>query len=149
MSVQSSVHHTGSQWRSRITLCPRSLSTDVCCLFSNMFPQSCCLNSPQRQCTSAVQWCSKSKRAGQCLIEVCELQRCVQGFNEIDTTYKVKGWDWRVGSVDKSTLLFQRPRFNSQHPYGSSQVAVTPVPENQTSSHRHTYRQNTNAHQII
>ena len=41
------------------------------------------------------------------------------------------------------------PGFNSQHPHGSSQLSVTPVPEDLTPSDRHIGRQNNaNAHEI-
>ena len=49
----------------------------------------------------------------------------------------------------KSTGCSSRgPRFNSQHSHGSSQLFVTPVPGDLTSSHRHTCKPNTNAHKI-
>jgi hypothetical protein len=55
----------------------------------------------------------------------------------------------RDGSAIKSTDCSSRGhRFNSQHPHSSSQLCMTPVPENWTPSHRHTCRQNTNAHKI-
>ena len=37
---------------------------------------------------------------------------------------------------------------NSQHPHGSSQLSITPVPGDHTSSHRHIRRQSTNANKI-
>jgi hypothetical protein len=40
---------------------------------------------------------------------------------------------------------FRVPRFNSQHPHDSSQLSSTPIPGDLTHSHKHTYRQNTNA----
>ena len=56
---------------------------------------------------------------------------------------------WRDGLAVKSTSCSSRgPEFNSQHPHGSSKLSVTPVPGDLTPSHRHTYRQNTNAHEI-
>jgi hypothetical protein len=38
--------------------------------------------------------------------------------------------------------------FNLQYPYWSLQLSVIPVPGDPTLSHRHTGRQNTNAHKI-
>ena len=39
-------------------------------------------------------------------------------------------WSWRNGLVVKSTSCSSRgPGFSSQHPHGSSQVSLTPVPE--------------------
>lgn len=38
------------------------------------------------------------------------------------------------------------PRFNSRRPHGSSRLSVTLVPEDPAPSHRHTCKQNTNAH---
>jgi hypothetical protein len=60
-------------------------------------------------------------------------------------------WVWRDDdSAIKSIGYSSRePTFNSQHPHGSSQPSVTPVPGNMTPSHRHTFRQNTIAHKII
>jgi hypothetical protein len=43
---------------------------------------------------------------------------------------------------------FEGPTLNSQHLHGSLQLPVTPVPTGLTLSHRHTSRQNTNAHNI-
>ena len=40
------------------------------------------------------------------------------------------------------------PGFNSQHPHGSSELSVTPVPELLTPSHKQICRQNTNAPKI-
>ena len=40
-------------------------------------------------------------------------------------------------------------RFNFQHPHGSTQLSVTPVPDDLTLSHRCTYRQHTNTHKAI
>ena len=55
----------------------------------------------------------------------------------------------RIGSVVMSTGCSSKgPRFNSQHPHGSSQLSVTPVPGDLTPSHRHTSGQNTNVHKI-
>ena len=52
----------------------------------------------------------------------------------IERTY-VGGW--RDGSEVKSTdCSSRRPRFNSQHPHGSSQLSVTPVPGNLTPLHQ-------------
>ena len=49
---------------------------------------------------------------------------------------------WRDGSLVKSTICSCRgPRFNSQHPHGSSQLSVTPVPGGSNSL---TLRQNIN-----
>jgi hypothetical protein len=42
----------------------------------------------------------------------------------------------------------KRLRFNSQHPHGSSQLSITPVPGDLTPSHRQTCKQNTNAYKI-
>jgi hypothetical protein len=42
----------------------------------------------------------------------------------------------------------EEPGFNSQNPHGSSQPSVTPVPRDPKPSHKHTCRQNTNAHKI-
>jgi hypothetical protein len=44
--------------------------------------------------------------------------------------------------------LPEDPGFNSEHPHGSSQLSVTPVPGDRTPSHRHICRQNTNAQKI-
>jgi hypothetical protein len=56
---------------------------------------------------------------------------------------------WRGGSAVESTgCSFREWGFDSQHPHGSSQLSVTPVPGDPTPSHRHTCRQNTNAHEI-
>ena len=50
---------------------------------------------------------------------------------------KLSKRDWRDGSVVKSTGYSSRgPRFNSQHPLGSSQQSVTPVPGDLTPSHQ-------------
>jgi hypothetical protein len=61
---------------------------------------------------------------------------------------QVKGhfaWGWRDGSGVKSTGCSSRGLgFNSQHPHGSLQLFVTPVPGDLTLSHRQTCRQNTN-----
>jgi hypothetical protein len=38
--------------------------------------------------------------------------------------------------------------FNSQHPHGSPYQPKTAVPGDPTPSHIHTYRQNTNSHQV-
>ena len=55
----------------------------------------------------------------------------------------------RDGSVVKSTGWSSRGAgFNPQHTQRSLQLFATPVPETPTSSHRHTCRQNTNAHEI-
>jgi hypothetical protein len=43
----------------------------------------------------------------------------------------------------------RRSGFNSQHPYGSLQMSVTPVLGDLTPSHRHKCRQNTSMHVII
>jgi hypothetical protein len=57
------------------------------------------------------------------------------------------GWGWSDGSEAKCTSSSSRgPGFNYQHSQGSSQVPVAPVPGNLTPLHRHTRRQNTNAH---
>lgn len=58
--------------------------------------------------------------------------------------------DWRRdGSVDQSTGCFSRgPWFNTQHSYGSSQLSLSPGPGELTLSYRHTFRQNTNAHEV-
>jgi hypothetical protein len=54
---------------------------------------------------------------------------------------------WRDGSAVKNTgCSSRRPGFNSQHPHGTSQLSVTPVPEDLAPFHRHAFRQNTNAH---
>jgi hypothetical protein len=51
--------------------------------------------------------------------------------------------------VAKSTgYSSRRPVFNSQHPHGSSQLSVTLVPKDLTSSYGHACRQNTDAHKI-
>jgi hypothetical protein len=56
---------------------------------------------------------------------------------------------WRDGSEVKNTDYSSRgPGFNSQHPHGSSQLSVTPVPGDLTPSHRHTSTQNNSAHEI-
>ena len=48
----------------------------------------------------------------------------------------------RDGSVVKSTgCSSQGPKFNFQHPHGSSQLSPTPVPGNPTPLHRHRCRQ--------
>jgi len=58
-------------------------------------------------------------------------------------------WGWKDGSVIKSTGCSSRGfRFNSQHPCGSSQLSVIPVPGDLTPSHRYACRQNTNAPKI-
>ena len=65
-----------------------------------------------------------------------------------DFSIEIKPRGWRDGSEVGSTVCPSRgPRFNSQHPHGSSQLSVNPVPGSLTPSHRHTYR-NTNAHKI-
>jgi hypothetical protein len=52
---------------------------------------------------------------------------------------------WRDGSAVKSTGCPSKgPRFNSQNPYDSSQMSLTPVPGDPTPSHRHACRQNNN-----
>ena len=61
-----------------------------------------------------------------------------------------KGVNCTDDSAVKSTGCSSRgPRFNSQHPCGSSQVPLSPPLGNLTLSHRHICRQNTNAHRII
>ncbi|EDL87703.1 putative RNA methylase MDS024, isoform CRA_b [Rattus norvegicus] len=61
----------------------------------------------------------------------------------------VEGWGWGDGSVVKSTDCFHlRLKFNSQHPRGSSQLSVTPVPGLLIPIHRHACWQNTSAHKI-
>jgi len=58
--------------------------------------------------------------------------------------------DWRDGSVVRNTVCSSRgPEFNSQHPHGSSQPSVTPLPGDPTPLHRYTCRQNTTAHKKI
>ena len=55
----------------------------------------------------------------------------------------------RGGLADKNTgCSYRGPRFNFQHPPDSSQLSISPVPGHPTPSHRHTHRQNTNAHKI-
>ncbi|CAO2583729.1 17-beta-hydroxysteroid dehydrogenase 13 [Lemmus lemmus] len=45
---------------------------------------------------------------------------------------------WRDGSaVGSSDCSSRGPGFDSQHPHGSSQLSVTPVPRDPTPSHRH------------
>jgi len=57
--------------------------------------------------------------------------------------------DWKDGSLAKSTGCSSRgPGSNSQHPHGNQHLSVTPVPRLLTSSHRHTYGQDTNEHEI-
>jgi hypothetical protein len=52
------------------------------------------------------------------------------------------------GAAVKSSGSSSRgPEFNSQHPYGNSQLSVTPV-LGVMPLHRHTYRQNTSAHKV-
>ena len=50
-----------------------------------------------------------------------------------------------VKSTDCSS---KGPGVNSQHPYGSSQLSVTPVSGYLMPSHRQIYRQNTNVYKI-
>jgi hypothetical protein len=48
---------------------------------------------------------------------------------------------WRDGSAVKSTSCFSKvPRFNSLHPYDSSQPFVSPSLGDSSPSRRHTYR---------
>jgi hypothetical protein len=55
----------------------------------------------------------------------------------------------RDGSAVKSTGCSSRgPQFDSQHPYGSSQLPATPVPGDLMPSRRYTCRQNTDVHKI-
>jgi hypothetical protein len=55
----------------------------------------------------------------------------------------------RDGSADKSTSCSSRgPKFNSQNPYGSSQLFIIQVPRDPALSHRQTCRQNTNTQEI-
>jgi hypothetical protein len=51
-----------------------------------------------------------------------------------------------VKNVDYSS---KGPEFNSQHPYGTSQLSVSPVPEELTPPKKKTQicKQNTNAHE--
>jgi hypothetical protein len=57
--------------------------------------------------------------------------------------FKTNSRGWRSGSEVKSTGYSSKgPGFNSQHPHDSSHLSVTPA------SHRHTCRQDTNAHKI-
>ena len=43
---------------------------------------------------------------------------------------KLEDRDWRDGTVVKSTVCSSKgPGINSQHPHGSSQLTVTPVPD--------------------
>ena len=51
-------------------------------------------------------------------------------------------------SVKSTGCSFRGPGFNSQHPHSSSQLPVILIPGDQTLSHRHTRRQNTNVHEI-
>ena len=46
------------------------------------------------------------------------------------------------------TVLPEDPGSISQHPHGGSHLSVTPVLEDPTPSHRHTCRQDHNAHEI-
>ena len=50
---------------------------------------------------------------------------------------KVMLGDWRDGSVVKSCSS-RGPGFNSQHPHGSSQLSVAPIPGDLTPSYQHT-----------
>ena len=50
--------------------------------------------------------------------------------------------DWRDGSAGKSNGCSTKgPGFNSQHPHGSFQLPLTPVPGDTTPSNRHTCSQ--------
>ena len=49
---------------------------------------------------------------------------------------KLKIKSWRHGSEVKSASCSCRERFNSQHPHDSSQLSLTPVPEDLISAHR-------------
>lgn len=43
---------------------------------------------------------------------------------------KYTSWGWKAGSAVKSTNFSSRGEgFDSQHPYGGSQISLTPVPE--------------------
>ena len=66
--------------------------------------------------------------------------QCVFGDKDINwkqftvTLQETRLQGWWDGSVVKSSDYSSRgPRFKSQHPHGSSQLSVTPVPENLTS----------------
>jgi hypothetical protein len=68
---------------------------------------------------------------------------------DCDCLRKNTSWGWRDGSVVKGIGCFsRRPRFNSYHLHGSSQLIITPVPEALAPSHRYTTKQNTNIHEI-
>jgi hypothetical protein len=54
------------------------------------------------------------------------------------------GGDGEISQRLRTLDALPEPRFNSQHPHGSSHLSVTPVPGLLTPSHRHTCRQNTN-----
>jgi hypothetical protein len=86
--------------------------------------------------TVLVLWSHRSSR-----LSLATLQ--VRASMDYETLSGRRGWwdmqkeGWRDGSAVKSTgCSFQRPRFSSQHPRGSSQLSVTPG--NATLSPRHT-----------
>jgi hypothetical protein len=70
-------------------------------------------------------------------------------FDLFSQNKKFDGRGWRDGLAVKSTGCSSRgPGFKSQHPYGTSQLSITPVLEVPTPSPRHICRQSTNVHEI-
>lgn len=61
----------------------------------------------------------------------------------------VDWWGWRDDTVGKNTDCSSKgPKFNCQHPHGTSQLCLAPVLGDMMPTYRHTCTCNTNAHKI-
>ena len=91
----------------------------------------------------------RQRQGDLCMFKSGLYQQCYTEKPCLKKTENTLIWGRKDGSVVKSKVSSSRgPGFNSQHPHGSSQLSVTPVPGNLTSSHRHTHRQNTSVHKM-
>jgi hypothetical protein len=90
---------------------------------------------------------SSSYRRSSVLFWSLQLPKSICTYPYIDKYIKLKvniknilvRGGWRDDSMAKSSGCSSRgPRFNSQHPHGSSKLSATPIPGNLTPSHRHT-----------
>jgi hypothetical protein len=76
-------------------------------------------------------------------------ERCRLVLSLLSFSYSAQDPSLWAGTTGASTQeQGHRSRFNSQHPYGSSQMFVTPVPEDSTCLLRHRCRQNTNTSKL-